>query len=182
MNLEMQTALVGDKPILRNLLQLCLHDYSEFNSEEVDEHGLFNYDYLDDYWTERGRYAFLARVDGKIAGFVLVGQLDPDKEAYLISEYFILRKYRRKGLGRQVAFWIFNHFPGEWLVSQEICNQPAQAFWRKVVADYTGGNFTDGFRDDYDWRGPTQFFHSPPEAYDGKIPEIRRPALRSVKR
>src|SRR3972149_640442 len=31
MNLEMQTALVSEKPVLRNLLQLCLHDYSEFN-------------------------------------------------------------------------------------------------------------------------------------------------------
>ncbi len=173
MNLEMQTALVTDKPLLRNLLQLCLHDYTEFNGEDVDEHGLFKYDYLDAYWVEPGRYAYLVRLDGKLAGFVLVGQLDPSKEAYLISEFFILRKYRRKGLGRQVAFWIFNHFPGEWLVSQETCNLSAQAFWRRIIADYTAGAFIDGFRKDYDWTGPTQFFHSPPELFDGKIPEIK---------
>jgi predicted acetyltransferase len=162
MNLEMQTASVNEKPVLRNLLQLCLHDYSEFNGEDVDEHGIFNYNYLDSYWTEPGRHAFLARVDGKLAGFVLVRQLDPEQAACHIAEYFISRKYRRRGLGRQVAFWVFDHFPGQWMVSQETGNLPAQDFWRRIVADYTAGVFTDGFRDDDDWTGPTQFFHSPP--------------------
>lgn len=162
MNLEMQTASVSEKPVLRNLLQLCLHDYSEFNGEDVDEHGIFNYNYLDSYWTEPGRHAFLARVDGKLAGFVLVRQLDPEQAAYHIAEYFILRKYRRRGLGRQVAFWVFDHFPGQWMVSQETGNLSAQAFWRRIVADYTAGAFTDGFRYGDDWTGPTQFFHSPP--------------------
>jgi predicted acetyltransferase len=162
MNLEMQTARVSEKPVLRNLLQLCLHDYSEFNGEDVDEHGIFNYDYLDNYWVEPGRYAFLARVDGKLAGFVLVRQLDPGQADYHVAEFFILRKYRGHGLGRQVAFWIFDHFPGEWRVSQETGNLPAQTFWRKIIADYTAGNFTDTFQDDADWRGPTQLFHSPP--------------------
>jgi len=162
MNLEMQTAHIADKPVLRNLLQLCLHDYSEFNGEDVDEHGIFNYDYLDNYWTEAGRYAYLARVDGKLAGFVLVGQLDPAKAEYLISEFFILRKYRRQGLGKRMAFWVFEHFRGDWMVSQEACNLDAQAFWRKIIAEYTAGSFTDGFRNDSDWTGPTQFFHSPP--------------------
>jgi predicted acetyltransferase len=162
MNLEMQTARVSEKPVLRNLLQLCLHDYSEFNGEDVDEHGIFNYDYLDNYWVEPGRYAFLARVDGKLAGFVLVRQLDPGQADYHVAEFFILRKYRGHGLGRQVAFWIFDHFPGEWRVSQETGNLPAQTFWRKIIADYTAGNFTDTFQDDADWRGPGQLFHSPP--------------------
>jgi predicted acetyltransferase len=159
-NLEMQTVLVVDKPVLRNLLQLCLHEYSEFNGEDVDEHGIFNYDYLDNYWTEPGRYAFMARVDGKLAGFILVRQPDPHKAAYHMAEFFILRKYREHGLGRQVAFWIFDHFPGEWRVSQETGNLPAQAFWRKIIADYTTGVFTDTFQDDADWRGPTQLFCS----------------------
>jgi len=160
MNLEMQTALISEKPVLRNLLQLCLHDYSEYNGEEVDEHGIFNYNYLDNYWTEKGRYAFLARVDGKLAGFVMVRQLDPGQAEYHVAEFFILRKYRGHGLGRQVAFWVFDHFPGKWRVSEETCNLPAQAFWRKIIAEYTAGNFTDTFIDIPDWRGPSQLFHS----------------------
>ena len=162
MSFEMQTALVSDKPVLRNLLQLCLHDYSEFNGEDVDEHGIYNYDYLDNYWVEPGRYAFLARLDGKLAGFVLVRQPDPDRADYHVAEFFILRKYRGHGLGRQAAFWIFDHFPGEWMVSQETGNLPAQVFWRRIIADYTAGAFTDTIRDDADWRGPTQLFRSPP--------------------
>ena len=162
MNLEVQPAQVADKPALRNLLQLCLHDYSEFNGEEVDEHGIFDYGYLDYYWTEPGRYAFLARLDGKLAGFVLVRQPDPNQAVYHVAEFFILRKYRGRGVGRQVACWIFDHFAGQWMVSQEACNLQAQTFWRKIIAEYTAGNFIDTYRDDADWRGPTQLFHSPP--------------------
>jgi predicted acetyltransferase len=161
MNLEIQTAQITDKPALRNLLQLCLHDYSEFNGENVDEHGIFDYGYLDYYWTEPGRYAFLARLDGKLAGFVLVRQPDPNQAAYHIAEFFILRKYRGHGLGRQVAIWVFDHFAGQWMVSQETGNLPAQAFWRKIITFYTAGNFTETFRDDADRRGPTQLFRSP---------------------
>jgi predicted acetyltransferase len=160
MNLEMQTALITDKPVLRNLLQLCLHDYSEFNGEDVDAHGIYNYDYLDNYWVEPGRYAFLVRLDGILAGFVLVRQPDPHKPAFHVAEFFILRKYRGHGVGRQVAFWVFDHFPGEWRVSQEANNHPAQAFWRKIIADYTAGDFIDTFQDNADWRGPTQLFRS----------------------
>jgi predicted acetyltransferase len=161
MDLEIQTAQITDKPALRNLLQLCLHDYSEFNGKNVDDHGIFDYGYLDYYWTEPGRYAFLARVEGKLAGFVLVRQLDTNKAIFHVAEFFILRKYRRHGIGRQLAFWVFNHFAGEWMVSQEACNLPAQAFWRKIIADYTGGDFIDTYRNDADWRGPTQLFRSP---------------------
>jgi predicted acetyltransferase len=158
MNLELHPAQITDKPPLRNLLQLCLHDYSEFNGEDVDEHGIFDYGYLDYYWTEPGRYAFLARVDGKLAGFALVRQPDPHEAVYHLAEFFILRKYRGQGTGRQLACYIFDRFTGQWMVSQEPGNLPAQAFWRKVIADYTKDDFTETYRDDAVWHGPTQIF------------------------
>ncbi len=45
--IEILTAQVEDKSVLRHLLELCLHDYSEFNGKDVNEHGLFDYPYLD---------------------------------------------------------------------------------------------------------------------------------------
>ena len=47
------------KSVLHNPMELCQHDYSEFCGEEVNDHGLFGYRYLDHYWTEPGRYSVL---------------------------------------------------------------------------------------------------------------------------
>lgn len=135
MNIELQIATIEDKPILRHLLQLCLHDYSEFNGKEVNDHGLFDYPYLDHYWTEAGRYPFLVKVEGKLAGFVLVRDLaiDGDEPLWQMAEFFILRKYRRQGIGRSVANQMFDRFKGRWEVTQEEGNLPAREFWAKVV-------------------------------------------------
>lgn len=141
MDFELTPASVNDKPILRNLLELCQHDYSEFNQADVDEHGLFGYNYLDHYWTEEGRYAFFVKVAGRVAGFALVRQLDD--ATHSMAEFFILRKYRRHGLGRRAAHHIFDMFPGAWSVSQEAGNLPAQAFWRRVILEYTDGDYEE---------------------------------------
>ena len=153
---------VQDKAVLRALLELCQHDYSEFNGEEVDEHGLYGYPYLDHYWTEPGRYPVLMKVNGKWAGFALVRRLSEVDQPplYAVAEFFILRKYRRKGLGTQLAFYLFDSFAGEWRVGQEPGNLPAQAFWRKQIAEYTGGRFEDLSSGDAHWQGPLQVFRS----------------------
>lgn len=146
---------VEHKSVLRNLLELCQHDYSEFNGEEISEHGLFGYPYLDHYWTEAGRHPLFVRLAGKLAGFALVRTLaaqDAGEPVCSLAEFFILRKYRRQGVGRRAAILVFDLFPGRWRVGQERGNDPAQLFWHKVIADYTQGQFDevseveDGYR------------------------------------
>jgi predicted acetyltransferase len=145
LEIELQKAAYSDKSILRNLLELCQHDYSEHNGQEIDEHGLFGYSYLDNYWTEPGRHAFLIRAEGRLAGFALVRSIGAEdgQPIYSMAEFFILRKYRRKGIGRNVAFRLFDQFSGRWQVSQEPGNRPAQAFWREVISAYTGGQYDE---------------------------------------
>ena len=157
MHIEIQPARLEDKPILRHLLELCLHDYSEFNGEDVNENGLFGYGHLDHYWIEPGRHPFLVRVSGRLAGFVLVRALDGNTHS--VAEFFILRKYRRQGIGQTVAQRIFEMFPGGWRVHQDANNLPAQVFWRKVIARFTGGQFRE--IEDPDWNGPIQEFETP---------------------
>ncbi len=147
----------AQKAVLRNLMELCQHDYSEYNEANVDEHGLFGYRYLDHYWTEERRHPLFIRVAGHLAGFALVRQTD--EAVYEMAEFFILRKYRRQGIGRDAAHRIFARFPGRWQVAQEACNLPAQAFWRTVIAAYTGGQYTETTRQvNARWQGPMQEF------------------------
>lgn len=161
MDIDIQPASIGDKSVLRNLMELCQHDYSEYDGTDVDEHGLFGYKYLDNYWSESGRYPFLVRVSGKLAGFVLVRAIDSrDNVTHSIAEFFVMRKYRRQGIGRRVAWRIFDLFPGQWSVCQEEVNLPAQSFWRRVIAEYTQGMNIDEHLQTEEWHGPRQIFQS----------------------
>ena len=111
MKIDIQRAAIEEKLILRNFMQLCCHDASEFNGEDVSEHGLFIYRYLDQYWTVPERHPFVIRVSDKLAGFVLVREIGEDKRS--VAEFFIMRKYRRQGVGQTVACRVFDMFPGK---------------------------------------------------------------------
>jgi predicted acetyltransferase len=120
MNIKVQEACLEDKTILHNLMELYAYDFNEFDQCDVSAHGLFGYDRLDRYWTEGGRYPFLVSVDDKPAGLVRVRTMDESKTDSIrsIAEFFILRKYRRQGIGKEVAHRIFDRFPGQWNVAQ----------------------------------------------------------------
>lgn len=89
-------------------------------------------------------------MDGQIAGFALVRELQEEGEPRVcsIAEFFIVRKYRGNGIGRTVAVEIFRSFPGKWHVAQARNNIPAQAFWKKVISAYAGGEYA--FREEED--------------------------------
>jgi predicted acetyltransferase len=132
-----------EQTLLRRLMELCQHDYSKFNGADVDEQGRFGYRYLDYYWSEPGRYPFLVQVSGKPAGFVLVRELGLNADGRLVrevAEFFILRKYRRRGLGQTVAQQVFARFPGLWQLRVEADNQPAQAFWSGAIGRSNHGD------------------------------------------
>lgn len=168
MDLEIIPAKEEDKSVLRRLMELYLYDFSEMDGADVNEAGLFEYDYLDHYWTEEGRHPFLVRVDGKLAGFVLVRQSEsrvpgePEGQVHQIAEFFVMRKYRRKGVGKRLACEIFDRFRGRWEVDEIPENLAAQAFWRRVIGEYTGGKYRELWPNIDEFEGPVQLFDNYP--------------------
>jgi predicted acetyltransferase len=162
MKIKICPAAEGEKEILWLLLQLYLYDFSEFDGADVDEAGRFHYDYFERYWNEPERFPFFVRVDGRLAGLALVRQFDtPENEKITdLAEFFVMKKYRRQGVGRAAAFQVFDRFPGIWQVEQIDTNTPAQAFWRKVITEYSGGAYEETFVDHVGWFGPRQTFVS----------------------
>lgn len=147
------------KSTLRNLLELYKYDFSEFDPEDVNENGLYDYKYLDHYWTEEGRHPFFIRVDGKLAGFVLVRMMGTNEQSqpiYSVAEFFVMKKYRKLGVGIIASTEVFNRFRGIWKVAQIESNKPAQIFWRKAIERYTNNNFQEVREDE--WDGPIQTF------------------------
>jgi predicted acetyltransferase len=144
MDVRVERIPIEEKPVLRNLMELCRHDFSDFDGSEVSPHGLFGYRYIDNYWTEEDRYPLFIKVGDKLAGFALVREIGEAgwETTHSMAEYFILRKYRRQGVGTAAACQVFDMFSGRWSVSQEELNTAAQAFWQKVIGEYTGGQYT----------------------------------------
>jgi predicted acetyltransferase len=159
MRIEVLPALIHDKSIIQRMMELYQYDFSEFANTDLDEHGYFGYSYLDYYWVESNRYPFLVRVDDKLAGFALVNQSTCLlKSQYALAEFFILRKYRKQGIGRQVAFEILDLFPGRWEIYQAHTNLIAKQFWQNVLEAYTSGNYTETIMEDNGWAGIMRCF------------------------
>jgi predicted acetyltransferase len=62
---------------------------------------------------------------------------------FYMAEFFIRKQYRRSGVGRSAASLIFDRFAGDWEILQYQANPGAVMFWRRVVADYSRGIFTE---------------------------------------
>lgn len=134
MDIVVEVAPVASPGAVAQLLQLYLHDLSEFDGRQVGDDGRFPYPYLDLYGTEPDRHAFLIRADGEVAGFALVRETQPTE----MAEFFVLRRFRRGGVGRAAATTLLHCFPGEWRLTQLGGNVGATAFWRSVIpADHT---------------------------------------------
>lgn len=161
MKIELKEALVQEKEIVSHLLQLYLYEFSELEGFDIGSDGLFRYAYLDSYWVDPSSFAFLIHVNGCLAGFVFVNSytcLSHSRGGRSIAEFFVLRKYRRKGVGKAAAFDAFNRFPGKWEVRQISENEGGRQFWRKVIDSYTGGKYEEIELNNELWRGPVQTF------------------------
>lgn len=62
-----------------------------------------------------------------------------------MGEFFVLRRYRRLGLGRVAAGAVLGRFPGRWEVRQVRTNPAATAFWRTAIPyPFTERETTEG--------------------------------------
>jgi predicted acetyltransferase len=163
MNAQITAARAEDHARLAALFELYAYDFSEVLGLDVGDDGRFRAPALDGYWTDPRRHAFLIRVDERLAGFALVqeqSRLTGELGVRDVAEFFVMRRYRRHGIGEHTAGWVFDRFPGRWEVRQRAQNQGATAFWRRAIGRYTGGRFEDLRWDDERWQGPVQRFET----------------------
>jgi len=140
-DIEIIPALLEDQPVLANLLELYIHDFSSFFDLKLGPDGRFGYSRLPLYWTEPGRYPFLIRVGGQLAGFALVrrcSEISDDENVWDIAEFFIAHGFRRRGVGGRAAHRLWRQFPGQWEIRVYDQNQPANAFWTYTVTTFLG--------------------------------------------
>ena len=113
-------ATPADATLLANLLELYIHDLSGVFDVTLGADGRFGYPRLPLYWSEPDRrFAFLIRCDERVAGFALATRGSPavsDPDVLDVAEFFVMRRYRRSGVGRAAAFLLWNRIAGNWLI------------------------------------------------------------------
>ena len=135
----------SDRTVLGNLFELYLYDFSTVEEMPLGPQGRFSSpEMLQPYWEEPQRHPFLIRRDGAPVGFALVKRgsaLAGDLEAMDLAEFFVLRGFRRSGIGRQAASLVWDRFPGRWVVRVLAANTAALAFWESAIDSYTQGGY-----------------------------------------
>lgn len=156
MKVELEECTREDHLRLDRLMQLYVHDFTDFLEWDLNEEGRFEEEILAEYFVDEPKFAWLIRADGKLAGFVLVNMetvLKDNAGGHNVREFFVVRRWRRYGVGKAAAIQIFSRFPGKWEVRVMQRNVKAQKFWEATISEYTQGNYRKELRDDNLWRG-----------------------------
>lgn len=140
----------SQKNVLYRLLQYSLFEESENDQNEMNEKAVFEYKYFNNYFKDNDRHAYFIREKqtNKLLGFAMVNSyVQKEKHGHSIAEFLVIPKYRRNGIGKKIAFELFNMFLGHWEVKPSNNSQKAYLFWKNTIEQYTNKNckFTDGF-------------------------------------
>jgi predicted acetyltransferase len=141
--LELVTA--QSRSVVENLLQLYIHDLSQFRLSRPDEFGRFNHD--DRYavfFSDPDRCAYLFHDISGPVGFGLVRGLRESRR--LMAGFFVVRGVRRLGVGHGAALEMLRRHPGVWEVPFQEENAGAARFWRDLATLAVGENWAEDRR------------------------------------
>ena len=61
-----------------------------------------------------------------------------------MAEFFVVRRYRRRGIGTFVAHQVWRQISGRWEVRVMETNQSAHLFWAHAISTFTGETIVSG--------------------------------------
>jgi predicted acetyltransferase len=146
---ELIQATIKDYPIIQNMARFYVYDMSRFcgltySNWKCPEDGLYVCDDFKKYFEDSDRKAFLIKVANELAGFVLLNKhCVIESVDWNMGEFFILAQFQGTGLATSVALKVLNKFPGKWSIGAIPENTKAVKFWRKIIAEISGGNYRE---------------------------------------
>lgn len=141
-------ATLEDYPIIQNMARFYVYDMAEYMGKEagweMPEDGLYACLDFKKYWQDKNAFPFLIRYGDELAGFVIVDKKGSSTSIdFNMAQFFIVRKFKNKGIGQHVAHRCFKQFAGIWEVMVIPGNEGAYRFWRATIKKYTHNNFTE---------------------------------------
>lgn len=141
-------ASLKDYPVIQNMGRFYVYDISEYLGNEdgwqIPEDGLYECIDFKKYWQTDDAFPFIIRYENEIAGFVIIDKKGSDPSIdFNVAQFFILRKFKSKGIGKYVAHQCFDKFKGVWEVMIIPGNTGAYNFWKSIVNTYTEGDYVE---------------------------------------
>ena len=145
---KLKPATLADYPCMQNLADYYAYDIAEYLGWPQAKDGTHRIGIdFKKYWETQDCFPYLIQYLSEWAGFVIVDKNVHNLENdFNMAQFFILRQFKAKGLGRHLAYHCFDHFKGKWEVYALCGNEGAYRFWRRIIQDYTQGKFKESTR------------------------------------
>ncbi|MBB5205184.1 putative acetyltransferase [Inhella inkyongensis] len=137
MTIELCPARTADeRACIEHLMQFFNYELSAWYPVRLAEHGLYTLRPKGPYWAEPRTQPFLLRVDGELAGFAVVdGEcVEPARSRYNLGYFFLVRRFRGRGLARQALVQLLQALPGAWEIYYLARNAYAEHFWGPALS------------------------------------------------
>jgi predicted acetyltransferase len=162
--LELRKAQPHDFAAVQQMLELYQYELSDIWPQDADGEARYGYD-LERHKQGERFHAHVALVGQQYVGFGLVAPAVVTRsEGCWMEQFFILKRFRRSGVGHALARHVLSSHPGAWEVGQMPSNLAARAFWRNVVAKITSGAYVEVQVTEGWWQGVVQQFLVPATA------------------
>lgn len=142
-NIKLVPATIEQVPIMQNLARFYIYDVTEYFGHEkgweIGHDGLYDSGInFKKYWEDSNAFPYFIYYQNEIAGFVIIDKNGTDNTVdYNMAQFYILRKFTNKGIGKYVAYQCFDRYQGVWEVMIIPGNEGAYRFWRSIINDYT---------------------------------------------
>jgi predicted acetyltransferase len=152
MDVSLHPIKPSSRSIVHNLFAYYLYDMSEFMGWNPDCSGRYrvNHESLNLYWRDRGHWPYFIHVDDQLAGFFLVREYPANRQLVDVDQFFLLRKFRRQGVGIAALHQGVRQHPGQWQIRVLKQNLVGLKFWRSAVTALVGPQFDAGMDIDVD--------------------------------
>ncbi len=125
----------SQKPSFWQLFQGYLAELGAFTGKPPIN-GEYDYRHFDNYWQEpndRWPY-YLKDEEGTVCSLAMVRRYEDT--VYEVAEFYVLPKWRGKGLGRCMLEKIMKRHQGSWRLEVLENHMEAQKFWSKVFGNH----------------------------------------------
>ena len=140
---RIREATRSDFGTLTRLNQLYRYDLSEFSGHDTGPDAAFDDAGLAQYVDSPQYCGHFFYVGDALAGFGLVNLNSHSIRGEVVrnlDDFFVLRKWRRQGVGAAAARLLLSAYPGRWQVNKRTYNPPAMAFWACVAEEVSSGD------------------------------------------
>jgi len=131
--------------VLYNLAQGYEAEFSNLTKEMPDQDGKFK---IHQYPVNQ-YVLYLCYKDANPIGFAIIDLAS--NPACDIYEFYVVPAVRKQNIGKNFAFYLFDTYKGIWQIRQIDGAEGSTSFWRKVINEYTNGNYKEEIVQDPRW-------------------------------